>query len=435
MRRLFLALTLALAPLALRAEVAIQELTTPGGINVWLVESPEIPFLALEIRIRGGANLDEPGKRGATNLMMGLIEEGAGDLDAQAFQTAREELAAGFGFSTRDDSIAISAQVLSENRDAALDLLRLALTEPRFDEDAIERVRAQVIAGIDADALDPQTIASDTLFAAAYLGHPYGSSQSGTRDTVAALTRDDLVTAHRNAFVRDRVYVAAVGDINAAELGPLVDRLLGDLPATGPAQPPHMPFGLPGGVTVVDFPSPQSIALFGHSGITRDDPDFFAAFVMNHILGEGGFESRLMQEVREKRGLTYGIGTFLVPRDYSEMILGSVASSNDTVAEAIDVIRAEWARMATEGVTPEELAAAKTYITGEYPLRFDGNAQIAEIMVGMQMIDLPPDYVLNRNAYIEAVTAEDVARVAAELLDPDALHFVVVGQPLGLTTP
>ena len=434
MRALLLALALAFAPVALRAEIAIKEVTSPGGINAWLVESPDIPFLALEIRIRGGSNLDDPARRGATNLMMALVEEGAGDMDAQAFQTAREELAASFGFRAWDDSIAISAQVLTENRDAAIDLLRLALTEPRFDEDAIERVRAQVIAGIQSDALDPQTIASDTLAAAAYPGHPYGSNQSGTVDTVTALTRDDLLAAHRAAFVRDRIYVAAVGDITAAELGPLLDHLLGALPAEGPPLPPHVPFGLPGGITVVDFPSPQSTALFGQSGITRDDPDYFTAHVLNHILGGGGFESRLMQEVREKRGLTYGIGTYLVPRDYSESILGSVASANDTMAEAIEVIRAEWARMATEGVSADELAAAKTYITGEYPLRFDGNAQIAEIMVGMQMIDLPPDYVVNRNAYIEAVTQEDVARVAADLLDPEALHFVVVGQPVGLIT-
>ncbi len=434
MRALLLALALTFPPLALRAEIGIQEITSPGGINAWLVESPEIPFLALEIRVRGGTNLDDPAKRGATNLMMGLVKEGAGDMDAQAFQTAREELAASFGFRAFDDSIAISAQVLTENRDQALDLLRLALSEPRFDQDAIDRVRAQVIAGIESDALDPQTIASDTLAAAAYPDHPYGSNQSGTVETVTALTRDDLLAAHRAAFDRDRIYVAAVGDITAAELGPLLDRLLGDLPTGGPALPPHVPFALPGGVTVVDFPSPQSTALFGQPGITRDDPDYFTAHVLNHILGGGGFESRLMQEVRKKRGLTYGIGTYLVPRDYSESILGSVASGNETMAEAIEVIRAEWARMATGGVTAEELAAAKTYITGEYPLRFDGNARIAEIMVGMQMIDLPPDYVVNRNAYIEAVTQEDVARVAGELLRPEELHFIVVGQPVGLTS-
>jgi zinc protease len=434
MRGFLFAVMVALLPASLRAEVEIQEITSPGGIEAWLVESPEIPFLALEIRIRGGAGLDEPGKRGATNLMMGLIEEGAGELDARAFQEARESLAANFGFAAYDDSVAISAQVLTENRDEALDLLRLAIAEPRFDADAIERVRAQVIAGIESDALDPDTIASDTFYAAAFPGHPYGSSQTGTLESVAALTRDDLLAAHRNAFVRDRVYVAAVGDITAEELGPLLDELLGGLEAEGPPLPERVAFGLEGGVTVVDFPSPQSVAIFGHAGIKRDDPDFFAAHILNHILGAGGFESRLMAEVREKRGLTYGIGTYLVPRDYSEMVLGSVASGNETMAEAIEVIRAEWARLATEGVTEEELAAAKTYITGEYPLRFDGNAEIADIMVGMQMIDLPPEYVVNRNAYMEAVTLEDIRRVAAYLLKPEALHFVVVGQPVGLAT-
>lgn len=434
MKRLFLLLALLAAPLALRAEVAIQQITSPGGIDAWMVESPDIPFLALEIRIRGGANLDDPARRGATNLMMGLIEEGAGDLDAQAFQTAREELAAQFSFRAFDDSISVSAKVLTENRDEALALLRLALTAPRFDQDAVDRVRAQVIAGIESDALDPDSIASATFYAAAFPDHPYGSDLSGTVETVSALTRDDLIAAHRAAFVRDRVYVAAVGDITAAELGPLLDELLGGLPADGPPLPEWVPFGLAGGVTVVDFPSPQSTALFGHAGIKRDDPDYFAAHILNHILGDGGFESRLMQEVREKRGLTYGIGTFLVPRDYSEMILGSVASANETMAEAIDVIRAEWARLATEGITQEELDAAKTYITGEYPLRFDGNAEIATIMVGMQMLGLPPDYVINRNDYMNAVTLADVNRVAAELLDPGALHFTVVGQPVDLAT-
>ena len=235
-------------------------------------------------------------------------------------------------------------------------------------------------------------------------------------------------------LTRDRIFVGAVGDITPGELGLILDDLLGELPAEGPPLPPKVPFGLGAGVTVIDFPGPQAVALFGHEGIARDDPDYFAAFLLNYILGDGGFESRLMQEVREKRGLTYGIGTYLVPKDLAAMLLGSVQSSNDTMAEAIEVIRAEWARLASDGVTPEELEAAKTFTTGEYPLRFDGNAPIAEILVGMQMIGLPMDYVVNRNDYINAVTLEDVNRVAAELLQPDALHFVVVGQPVGLVS-
>jgi zinc protease len=432
MIRLVLASLLSVCALAAQAAVDIQQVTSPGGIKAWLVEEHSIPFSALEIRIRGGANLDREGQRGAVNLMMATLEEGSGEMDARAFQAAREGLAASFGFEAYDDAVAISATMLTENRDEAVDLLRQALVEPRFDEDAVERVRGQILSIIASDAQDPGTIAGDTFMAEAFPGHPYGSSINGTAETVAALTREDLVQAHRDTLVRDRVYVGAVGDITAEELGLLLDELLGDLPEGGPAQPPEVGVALPGGVTVVDYPTPQAVAIFGQEGIERDDPDYFAAYVLNHVLGGGGFESRLMDEVREKRGLTYGIGTSLVDKDYADLWLGSVSSDNRTIAEAIEVVRSIWADVAANGVTEEELRAAKTYITGEYPLRFDGNADIAGILVGMQMVGLPPDYVVNRNSYIEAVTMEDIKRVASELMDPARLHVVVVGQPEGL---
>lgn len=432
MIRVLIASAFSFWAIAAQAAVEIQEVTSPGGIEAWLVEEHSIPFTALQIHIRGGANLDREGKRGATNLMMALLEEGSGEMDAREFQEAREALAASFGFDTGDDTVSISASMLTENRDEALELLRQALVEPRFDQDAIERVRAQVLSNIASDAQDPGTIASDTFMAEAFPDHPYGTSLDGTAETVASLTRDDLLQAHRDALVKSRVYVGAVGDITAEELGRLLDDLLGDLPEEGPAQPPEVGVAVEGGVTVSDYPTPQAVAIFGHEGIERDDPDYFAAYILNHILGGGGFESRLMQEVREKRGLTYGIGTYLVPKDYGELWLGSVASDNATIAEAIEVVRGIWADVAANGVTEEELRAAKTYLTGEYPLRFDGNAEIAGILAGMQMIGLPPDYVVNRNSFIEAVTMEDMKRVAAELMDPEELHFVVVGQPEGL---
>lgn len=432
--RLALALVLSLTALSARAEIAITEVTSPGGINAWLVEEPSIPFVALEIRMRGGASLDEPGKRGAINLMTALLEEGSGGMDARAFAAARESLAARFSFDVNDDSLSVSAQFLTENRDEAVALLRQALVTPRFDQDAIDRVRGQVLSIIQSDAVDPDRIASAAFDAGAFGDHPYGSNRNGTADSVMALTRDDMIAAHRAAVTRADIYVGAVGDITAAELGALLDTLLGDLPADGPARPGRVDFGLTGGTTVVDFDTPQSVALFGHRGIERDDPRYFAAFIVNHILGDG-MESRLMQEVRERRGLTYGISTFLAPLDLSEMVLGSFASSNATMAEAVAVVRAEWARIATEGITQEELALAKTYLTGEYPLRFDGNGEIADILVGMQMVGLPPDYVINRNSYVEAVTLEEANRVAAEVFLPEDLHFVIVGRPEGLPTP
>jgi len=434
MLRLIIALSLTLAATTARAEIAIQEVTSDGGIDAWIVEEPSIPFIALEIRFRGGTSLDAPDKRGAINLMSGLLEEGAGDKSAQEFQALRESLAASYSFRAFDDTLSISARFLTENQDEALELLREALVEPRFDQDALDRVRAQVLAGIASDEKDPNSIASAAFDAAAFDDHPYGSSRDGTTETVTALTRDDIVAAHQKAMTRDRIYVSVVGDITADEVGPMLDKLLGALPATGAPAPSDAGFALDGGVTVIDYETPQSVALFGHEGLERDDPDFFAAFIINQVMGAGGFESRLMQEVREERGLTYGIGTSLVPMFHAEMILGQVASSNETIAEAIEVTRAEWARMGAEGLTAEELAEAKTFLTGAYPLRFDGNAEIAKIMVGMQMVGLTPDYVVDRNDFIEAVTLEEANRVASELFRADDLHFVVVGQPVGLQT-
>jgi len=242
------------------------------------------------------------------------------------------------------------------------------------------------------------------------------------------------VAAHHGALARDRLYVAAVGDISPAELGAALDHLLGDLPATGAALPGRADYGLTPGVVVQDFPTPQSVVLFGHQGITRDDPDFFAAYLLNEILGGGRFSARLMTELREKRGLTYGVSTFLVPMDQAELVMGQFAADNDKVAQATLLVRESWAALARDGVTAEELAAAKTYATGSYPLRFDGNGPIARILVGMQIQHLPIDYAATRNARINAVTLADIKRVAARLLQPEALHFTVVGQPVGLVS-
>ena len=417
-----------------RAAIDIQTVTSPGGITAWLVEEPGIPFTALEIQFRGGTSLDADGKRGAVNLMTALIEEGTGELDSVGFARARDALAAGFTFGSDQDSVSVSARFLTENREQAVDLLRRALTEPRFDQEAIDRVRGQVLAHLRQDAKDPGTLASRQLRAMAFGSHPYGSAADGTEASVTALTRDDILAAHAATIARDRIYVAAAGDISAAELGPLLDTLFAGLPATGAPLPGRAPMDLTGGITVQDFPGPQATVIFGHQGITRDDPDFFAASILNEILGGSRFSARLMREVRDARGLTYGIGTYLLGYDQAELLMGQFSSANGTVGQAIDVIRAEWRRIATEGVTEAELEGAKTYLTGSYPLRFDGNGPIASIMVGMQMIGLAPDYPQIRNAKIEAVTMDDVKRVAATLFRPDDLRFVVVGQPEGVTS-
>ncbi|HLQ18776.1 MAG TPA: pitrilysin family protein [Tabrizicola sp.] len=431
MIRAIFAAVLALA-IPAQAEIAIKEVTSPGGIKAWLVEDHNIPFTALEIQFKGGTSLEAPDKRGVINLMTATLEEGAGEMDSKAFAEARDALAASISFDSGTDSVGVSAKFLTENRDQVIDLMREALVNPRFDQDAVDRVREQVLSNLRSNEMDPGTIASEKFDALAFGDHPYATTGDGTIETVSKLTRDDVIAAHKAALARDRVFVAASGDITAEELGKLLDHLLGDLPATGAPQPGPAPWLLPPGVTVEDFPTPQSTVFFGQQGIPRDDPDFFPAFILNEVIGGGRFTARLMTEVREKRGLTYGIGTYIVNMEHADMLLGQFSASNDKVAQAIKVVQEEWGRLVSAGVTPEELEATKTYLTGSYPLRFDGNGPIASILVGMQMDGMPIDYVTTRNARIEAVTMEDIQRVAARLFKPEALHFVVVGQPEGL---
>ena len=429
--RLMIALCMLVAT-PVRAEVNITPVTSPGGLNAWLVEEPSIPFVALDLIFEGGATLDPDDAQGATALMTALLEEGAGEMDAQGFAIRTEELAARISFDSGRDSVTVSAQFLTETAPEAISLLNTALTQPRFDTDAIARVQAQLVASLRRDALDPNTIASRRFAEASFPGHPYARPSDGTPESVANLTRDDLLHAHRDAIARDRVHIGVAGDMDAATLGPLLDSLFDGVPASGKHLPAHANFSAEAGVTHVPFDGPQSVIAFGHRGIPRDDPDFLTAYVVNEIVGGGRFGTRLMAELREKRGLTYGVGSFLASGFLGESYQGRVSASNADVAEVIDLIRAEWEDLSQTGVTAEELDRIKTYLTGAYPLRFDGNGAIAGIMASMQFQGFGIDYVNIRNDLVDAVTLQQANAVARRLYRPDALRFIVVGQPEGI---
>jgi zinc protease len=422
------------AALPVRAELNIQEVTSKGGITAWLLNEPSIPMIALNIGFQGGSTTDPDDKLGATYLMAGLLEEGAGDMDAVAFKRAAEELATSFSFDSSRERISISAEFLSENRDASVALLKAAITTPAFNDVAFARTKAQVISIIARNQSDPDELASAAFNKLAFAGHAYARPYRGTTDTMSALTQNDLRDAHARTMTKDRLFVGVVGDITADELSLMLDTLFGDLPENGAPLPKPVTFQASGGTTVIDFDVPQSTAIWGHQGIGQDDPDFFAAFVMNRVLGGGGFTSRLTQEVREKRGLTYGVYSYMAGFDQADYYGGSVSSGNERIAEAIDIIKQEWTRMADGGVTDAELEAAVKYMTGSYPLRFDGNGQIANLLTYSQMNDFPIDYPKNRNSYIEAVTKQDISRVAKRILRTDDMRFVVVGRPIGVTS-
>lgn len=423
------------AAVSASAQIKIEQVTSEGGIQAWLVTESAIPFVAIQIAFQGGTALDAEGKTGATNFMVGLLEEGTGNMDATAFRQASESLAAKFGFSANRDSVRISVQVLKSNMNEALALLRKAIMDPAFNETAISRVRAQIISGLESDLKDPQTIASNRLNAIAFAGHPYALPSNGTLDTVEALTRSDLIDAHRAVLTKDHLVLSVVGDVTAAELAPMLETVFGGLPEKGVKLPKKIVFGASKGTTVVDFPSPQSQAIWAQPiDVDPDHPDFIPLFVMNHILGGGGFGSRLTDEVREKRGLTYGIYSYIAWLGATEYLGGSVASANATIGEAISVVKDEWKRMAEDGITELELEKAKKYLTGSYALRFDGNAKIARMMVGMQLDGFVPEYINVRNERINAVTVEDVARVARTHMQPDDLRFLIVGRPEGVSS-
>jgi zinc protease len=410
--------------------IEIKEVTSPGGITAWLVEDHTIPLIAMQFTFAGGSAAEPADRQGVTNFLAGMLDEGAGDLDSQAFQTREEDLAMRLSFDAGLDDFSGSFQTLSRNRDASFDLLRLALTAPRFDEGPLEKVRRQILLSIESDAEDPEAIAADAWMRAAFPDHPYARSSRGTAESVGTITAADLKALTQRLFGRDSLQIAVVGDITEADLKVLLDKTFGGLPATSGMAKVAETQVKPGPmVEVIDRDIPQSVMVFGFGGIKRDDPDFIPAYVMNFILGEGGFGSRLMEEVREKRGLTYGIYTSLVPLDHAGAVKGAVSTMNERAKETIDITRAEIARMAKDGPSQKELDEAKTYITGSYPLRFDSSRKIASQLNGIQRQNLGIDYVNRRNSLIEAVTVDDVKRVAQRILDADGMIVTVVGRP------
>lgn len=430
-----LTLLLLLTAWALPARaVEVQRVISPGGIEAWLVEDHSNPIISLNLAFRGGAALDPAGKEGLAHMASGLIDEGAGELDSQAFQGKLQDLSIRLRFSSGHDSFSGSLMTLTENSETAFDLLRLALTEPRFDTEPVERIRAQILASLAREAEDPDSIIHRSLQALLYPEHPYGRPVNGYAGSIAAINRDDLVAFAGRRFAKDNLVVGVVGDITAEALSLLLDKTFGPLPDQ--ADPWKLPLAVPaaaGDIIVVEREMPQSIAALSQDGIRRDDPDYYVAYVVNYILGGGGFASRLFEEVREKRGLAYSVYSYLAPQDFTARIIGGVATQNPRAGQSLDVIRQEWALMAEAGPTAEELEAAKTYLTGSFPLRFSSSSAISSMLVGMQLDELGIDYLEKRNAFIEAVTLEDTKRVAKGLYDADKLTIAIIGKPEGVT--
>ena len=413
--------------------INVERVKTPGGLEAWLVQDNSNPIVTMRFAFRGGAALDPKGKVGLANLVASTMDEGAGNLDSQSFQKTLEDKAIRIRFDAGLDNFGGRLQTLVRNQDEAFNLLRLALNAPRFDTEPVERIRSQILVGLKQDEESPHSIAGKAMREALYGGHPYGRPADGIPDSVKAITADDLRAFVTQRLTRDTLVIGIVGDITPAKLAELLDATFGTLPAQGTDwRLPKIRANTDGRTIVINKDVPQSAILFADQGLLRDDPDFYAAYVMNHVLGGGGFTSRLYGEVREKRGLAYSISSGLNPRRASATTVGGAGTANARVHETLNVVKAEWQRMAENGVTNDELKDAKTYLTGAYPLQFTGSTRIARMLVGIQLAELGIDYVKSRNAFINAVTRDDIARVAKKLLDANRLVTVVVGRPEGL---
>lgn len=410
----------------------IQTIKSPGGISAWLVEEHSVPLIALRFGFDGGNSQDPAGKEGVANFITAMMDEGAGELTSSQYQERMEDIAMRMSYDDAKDAFYGSFETLTVNRDKAIELLKLAVQKPRFDNEAIERIRQQLLANLAYSDKDPDRVAGREWYALAFAGHPYARPSNGTADTVSKITRDDLVAFHKRTFAKSNLKVVVVGDIDAAALGKMLDEVFGGLPETAELTPVAKTTPVAAQQKIVEMNVPQSVAVFGLGAMARKDPDFMPAFVVNHILGGGGFSAKLMEEVREKRGLAYSVYSYLQPFQHTSILSGSVATKNESMAESLAIIRAELKKMADNGPTPDDLQSAKDYLTGSYALRFDTNSKIASQLLGLQMEGFGTDYVDQRNKIIDAITMDDVKRVAKRLLKSDELIVTVVGKPVGL---
>jgi zinc protease len=420
------------AKIVSRAE-RVQHVVSPGGVVAWLVEDYAVPLVAMDYSFHGGATQDPQGKAGAASLLAGMLDEGAGDLDAEAFHRALDDHAIRLSFNAERDDFGGRLQTLSRHTGKAFELLALAVNAPRFDAAPLERVRGQINAMLKRESKEPDAMAAQAWRRAAWPGHPYARASRGELGEVDAVTREDLVALHKRLLARDTLKIAVVGAIDAATLAGHLDAVFAGLPQTSALTPvPAIEVSGLGQRIVVDFDVPQANIRFGRPGIARRDPDYITAMVVNHILGGGSFTSRLFQEVREKRGLTYSVYSTLTTADSSPSLIGATSTKNERAGEALAVIEAECVRLALEGPTEDELDKAKKFIIGSYALRFDTSTKIAGHLQQLQREGFDAGYLDRRNAEVAAVTLEDARRVAKRLIDDGRMLVAIVGRPEGL---
>lgn len=422
-----------LASVPVLASVNVEEVRVSNGVKAWMIQDSSLPIVAIKVAfLNSGSAYDPEGKEGLANIAVHMMDEGAGDLSGIALKNILEEKAISFYVTSDEDNVYIHMKTLKEHLGEAFNILRLVLTEPNFAEADFKRVREQISLSIEKRKESPDFIANQRWNQIAYGSHPYARDNMGSRESLLSISKDDLIDYMYSNFAKDNLVISAVGDISQKELASYLDSafdsltkkqsvrqsILAELKVLRPAdkQPVVIPFDIS-----------QSIAIFGFKGLKRNDPYFYPAYLMNHILGNGGFDSRLMNEVREKRGLAYSVYSYMATFQYGGVIKGYVATENHRIKKSIDIIKKEIKKIQNKAITQRELDDAKNYLVGSFPLRLDNNASLANFLLFMQIEELGMDFLEERNNLINAVTLKQVNAISEKLLHIDNMITVVVG--------
>jgi len=410
--------------------LGVEEISSAKGIKAWLVEEHSVPLIAIKFAFAGGASQDPAGKEGLATMVADMLTEGAGELTEEAFKAQVSSLGLRLSLSAGRDAIYGGLETLTKRFAPSAALLRLALTAPRFDEDAIERVRSQRLTDLAIAANEPNRVAVDRWYLEAFAGNAYGRPADGTQPSVARLGRDDLTSQHAKLLARGVLKVVIVGDIDKTAAAAALDDIFGDLPQEAQvallAKAEPRPAAAP---VVVERDLPSATAAFGLASLASDHPDFPALEVLNHIIGSGDFDAVLTEEIRVKRGLAYSVQTGLIHDSITSLLLGAFTTKNDTMGSALGVLKEVLLRTARDGPNASQFENAKRYLTGSFLLDFDTNAKVASSLLGIWVDGKRPDYLQLRNQKINAVTLGDVKRVAREVLNAQSLIVTIVGKP------
>lgn len=409
----------------------IEKTTLDNGLKLIVIEHHELPVVAFRLVLKSGAAFDPAGKAGLADLTAGLLRKGTENRTAIQIAEQIDFVGGSIGAGSGRDATYATCRVLEKHFDVGLDLLSDIVLNPVFAEEEIERLKKQTLAAIKQQKDDPASVANEKYQEFLFGDHPYGRPSEGTETSVAALTRDDIVGFHRSYYVPNNAILAVVGDVKPKEAIKAVKAKFSGWKGAQIAAPSYeQPPAVQGHqILLVDKPDlTQTYIRVGHLGVTRDNPDYFAVKVMNYILGGGGFSSRMMDEIRSQRGLTYGIGCKF---DYNKLrgaYTVSTFTQNDSTAAAIKAIIEQIANFRAGGVTDKELEETKSFYTGYFPLQLETPSQIASEILNVELYSLGDNYLKDYRKNINAVTKEDIQRAAQKHLDPENLKLVVVSK-------